>query len=104
MASSQNPLRRSHLDEFVEAYKPGRPRSERLESERFKAYSYDELIARDKTNLDLFWLKDDSIEDAADLPAPELIAREIVEELEAAMAEVAAIAKDLETLGGAGSA
>mgnify|MGYP005989126867 FL=1 len=99
----QNPLRRSHLDEFVEAYRPGRPRSERVESERFKAYSYDELIARDKTNLDLFWLKDNSIEDAADLPAPELIAREIVEELEAAMAEVAAIAEDLEALGGTGS-
>ena len=42
----QNPLRRSHLDEFVECYKPGRPRSERTESERFKAFTYDELIAQ----------------------------------------------------------
>jgi type I restriction enzyme M protein len=42
----QNPLRRSHLDEFVDCYKPGRPHSERVESERFKAFTYDELTAR----------------------------------------------------------
>ncbi len=87
----QNPLRPEHLAEFVDAYKPGRPRSERVESERFKAFSYDELAARDKTNLDLVWLKDDSLEDAADLPAPEVLAREIAEELEAALGEVEAI-------------
>ena len=91
----QNPLRRSHLDEFVECYKPGRPRSERTESERFKAFSYDELIARDKANLDLIWLKDDSIEDAADLPAPDVLAVEIMEELEAALGEFAAIVEGL---------
>ena len=87
----QNPLRPEHLAEFVEGYKPGRPRSERVESERFKAFSYEELAARDKTNLDLVWLKDDSLEDAADLPAPEVLAREIAEELEAALGEVEAI-------------
>jgi len=92
----QNPLRRSHLDEFVECYKPGRPRAERVESERFKAFTYDELMARDKANLDLVWLKDDSIEDAADLPAPEVLAREIMEELEAAIGEFTAIAKALD--------
>ena len=91
----QNPLRRSHLDEFVECYKPGRPRSERTESERFKAFTYDELIARDKANLDLIWLKDDSIEDAADLPAPDVLAVEIMEELEAALGEFAAIVEGL---------
>jgi len=92
----QNPLRRSHLDEFVECYKPGRPRGERVESERFKAFTYDELMARDKTNLDLMWLKDDSIEDAADLPAPEVLAREIVDELEKAAGEFTAIAEALD--------
>jgi type I restriction enzyme M protein len=91
----QSPLRRSHLDEFVECYKPGRPRSERVESERFKAFTYDELIARDKANLDLIWLKDDSIEDAADLPAPDVLAVEIMEELEAALGEFAAIVDGL---------
>ena len=93
----QNPLRRSHLDEFVECYKPGRPRGERVESERFKAFTYDELMARDKANLDLVWLKDDSIEDAADLPAPEVLAREIVAELEVAVGEFAAIAEALDS-------
>ena len=92
----QNPLRRKHLDEFVECYKPGRPRGERVESERFKAFTYDELMARDKANLDLVWLKDDSIEDAADLPAPKVLAREIMEELEVAVGEFAAIAEALD--------
>jgi type I restriction-modification system DNA methylase subunit len=46
-----NPLQRHHLDEFVEGYKAGRPRSERVESERWKVYSYDELMERDKANL-----------------------------------------------------
>ena len=93
----QNPLRRKHLDEFVECYKPGRPRGERVESERFKAFTYDELMARDKANLDLVWLKDDSIEDVADLPAPEVLAREIVAELEVAVGEFAAIAEALDS-------
>ena len=86
----QNPLRREHLQEFVDCYKPGE-RTKRKESERFKKFSYDELIARDKTNLDIFWLKDDSIEDAADLPTPEVLAAEIVEELEVAIGEMRAV-------------
>jgi type I restriction enzyme M protein len=93
----QNPLRRTHLDEFVECYKPGQPRGERVESERFKAFTYEELMARDKANLDLVWLKDDSIEDAADLPAPEVLAREIMGELEAAIGEFTAIAEALDS-------
>lgn len=88
----QNPLCRAHLDEFVAAYKPGRPRGERVESERFKVYTYEEIIARDKTNLDLIWLKDDSFVDAADLPSPEILAREIMEELEVAIGEFNSIA------------
>jgi type I restriction enzyme M protein len=91
----ENPLRRSHLDEFVEAYLPGRPRAERVESERFKSFTYDELLARDKANLDLIWLKDDSLEDAADLPAPEVLAREIMEELEVAIGEFTLIVEAL---------
>jgi type I restriction enzyme M protein len=45
-------MKRGNLDEFVECYKPGN-RGKRTESERFKAYTYEELIARDKVNLDL---------------------------------------------------
>lgn len=86
----QNPLRRSHLEEFVDAYMPGN-HGKRKESERFKAFTYEEILARDKANLDIIWLKDDSLEDAADLPAPEILAREIMEELQVAIGEFTAI-------------
>ena len=86
----QNPLRRAHLDEFVEAYMPAN-RGKRKDSERFKAFTYEEILARDKANLDIIWLKDDSLEDAADLPAPEILAREIMEELQVAIGEFTAI-------------
>jgi len=93
----QSPLRRSDLDEFVESYLPGRPRSERRESERWHSFSYAELIARDKVNLDVTWLKDESLEDLDNLPSPEVIAREIVEDLTAALAEFEAVAASLES-------
>ena len=92
----QNPLTRAHLDDFVEAYKPGN-RTKRTESERFKAFTYEEILARDKANLDIIWLKDESLEDAADLPAPEVIAMEIAEELENALSEINAIVVALES-------
>ncbi len=91
----QNPMRRANLDDFVDCYAPGRPRSRRKETERFKAFSYDELVARDKANLDLIWLRDASLEDSDNLPAPEVIAREIVEDLEAALSEFSAVAAAL---------
>jgi type I restriction enzyme M protein len=50
--------------------------------------------------MDLIWLKDDSLQDAADLPAPDVLAREIIEELEVALAEFIAIAESLEELVG----
>lgn len=93
----QNQLQRADLDEFVNAYAPGKPHSNRVETERFKAFSYDELIARDKVNLDITWLRDESIEDLENLPEPAIIAREIVEDLTAALAEFEAVATALET-------
>jgi type I restriction enzyme M protein len=91
----QNPLRREHLQDFVESFRPESLR-ERAESERFKRFAYDELVQRDKVSLDLIWLRDDSLEDTDNLPPPEVIAQEIVEDLEAALAEFAAIARSLE--------
>ena len=70
-------------------------RHERKESERFKSFTYEELAKRDKLNLDIFWLKDKSLEDSANLPDPDVIAAEIVEDLEAALQQFAAIAVDL---------
>ncbi|MNT68017.1 putative type I restriction enzymeP M protein [compost metagenome] len=62
---------------------------------RWRAYSYDELVARDKTSLDIFWLKDDSLADSDNLPAPGVIALEIVEDLQAALVQFKLIAGDL---------
>jgi type I restriction enzyme M protein len=91
------PLRRADLQEFVEAYLPGKPRSERAEvdSDRFKAYPYKQLIARDKVNLDITWMKDPALDDADSQLPPGVIAQEIVEDLKAALAEFAAIAEAL---------
>lgn len=90
----ENPLKRSDLDDFVKCYN-AKDKSARKESERFKCFTYDELLKRDKINLDIFWLKDESLEDSANLPAPEVIAREIMEDLQAALEQFAAIAEDV---------
>jgi len=89
-----NPLKRADLDDFVKCYNPAN-RNRRKESERFKAFTLDELIKRDKASLDIFWLKDESLEDSANLPDPDVIAAEILEDLQAALDEFALIANDL---------
>ncbi len=90
----ENTLKRSDLDDFVACYNP-KSRHERKESERFKAFTYDELTKRDKVNLDIFWLKDDALEESANLPAPKIIAADIMADLEAALEQFATIAEDL---------
>src|SRR5699024_10734151 len=75
----QNPLRRADLDDFVTSFQPGR-RGEREESERWKPFTYEQLVARDKANLDITWLRDESLEDLDNLPSPDVLAREIVED------------------------
>jgi type I restriction enzyme M protein len=99
----QNPLRRHHLDEFVECYLPDKSRDERVgtgEGGRWRSFTYDELTARDKVNLDITWLRDESLEDMDNLPAPDVIAREIVEDLTAALAEFEAVTAALESAPG----
>ncbi len=102
----ENTLKRSDLDDFVTCYFGGKTpkpssagaslsRLERKESERFKSFTYDQLIKRDKLNLDIFWLKDEALEESANLPAPEIIAAEITADLEAALEQFATIAEDL---------
>jgi type I restriction enzyme M protein len=92
----ENQLKRSDLDDFVACYH-AQNRHQRTESDRFKCFAYDDLIKRDKVNLDIFWLKDESLEDSANLPPPDVIAAEIVEDLEAALEQFAEIAADLES-------
>lgn len=90
----QNPLRYEHLEDFTRAYNPEN-RRERTEIERFKPFSYEELLQRDKVSLDLIWLRDESLEDSENLPPPEVLAQEIAEDLEAALGEFAQIAESL---------
>ena len=87
-------LKRTDLDDFVACYHP-QNRHQRAESERFKSFTYEELTKRDKTNLDIFWLKDESLEDSANLPDPDVLAVEIMEDLEAALQQFSFIVGDL---------
>ena len=88
------PLREADLDDFIAVYNAA-DRSKRIETERFHSFTYDELMARDKANLDITWLRDDSLDDASTLPEPGVIAAEIVEELEAALAHFSELAATL---------
>jgi type I restriction enzyme M protein len=90
----ENTLKRTDLDDFVACYN-AKNRHDRKESERFKSFTYEELTKRDKVNLDIFWLKDDALEESANLPAPEIIAQEITDDLQAALEQFATIAEDL---------
>ena len=90
----ENPLTYAHLEDFVAVYNPDN-RHARTETDRFKRFSYDELVAHDKASLDIFWLRDESLEDVENLPPPAVIAAEIVEDLEAALAEFSLIAETL---------
>ena len=96
-----NPLKRPDLDEFVACYRAANRHdrqptwSESNPRGRWRAYAYDDLIRRDKVNLDLFWLRDESLEDAAGLDDPDVIAAEIVEDLRAALEEFEAVLGDL---------
>lgn len=97
----QSPLSRAHLDEFVDCYQPSqrdrrRPTwSEDNPAGRWRCYTYDELLARDKVSLDIFWIRDESLEDTANLPPPEILAAEIVEDLQAALEQFSEIEESL---------
>jgi hypothetical protein len=89
-------LRFEHLADFIDCYNRAN-RHEGKETERFRAFGYDELIQRDKVSLDVFWLKDDSLEDAANLPAPDVLAADIIEDVEAALDEFQEVYEELGT-------
>jgi type I restriction enzyme M protein len=79
------PLKLTDLRDFIHCYNPTN-RHERVATERFKFYAYEDLIARDKASLDVFWLKDASLDNLDDLPPPDVLQQEIIEHLEAALA------------------
>ena len=96
-----SPMKREELDEFVACYNPANRHlrkatwSAENPEGRWRSYGYDELLARDKASLDIFWLRDESLADSDNLPAPEIIAQEIVDDLEAALEQFRLIAADL---------
>ena len=96
-------MTRADLDEFVECYRPGdRNRrkatwTEKTPDGRWRPFTYDEILARDKVSLDLFWLRDESLEDSASLPDPHLLAQEIADDLRSALSQIEDVLGDLET-------
>ncbi len=77
----QRPLTLGDLDDFIDCYHAKKRKS----SERFKFYKYADLVARDKASLDIFWLKDDSLDNLDNLPPPAILQQEIIDHLEAAL-------------------
>ena len=98
----QSPITRDDFNEFVGCYRPGATASreptwsETNPEGRWRCFDYGELLKRDKLSLDLFWLKDKSMEDSENLPEPEVIAAEIADDLQEALDQFRGIAKDLE--------
>ncbi len=96
-----NTLTRRDLDEFVACYNPANRHerqptwSEANPGGRWRVFTYEELMARDKANLDIAWLRDESLEDSDNLPDPNVLAREIVEELKVALEQFAGIVEEL---------
>jgi type I restriction enzyme M protein len=95
-------MTRADLDEFVECYRPGDRHnrnatwSEKAPGGRWRPYTYDEILNRDKVSLDLFWLRDESLEDSANLPDPHILAQEIADDLRSALAQIDDVLGDLE--------
>lgn len=87
----KNPLKESDLDDFIQCYNPGN-RHERIETwsetnpdGRWRKFTIDEIMARDKLSLDIFWIKDRSLADLDNLPSPDELASDIMENLQSAM-------------------
>ena len=92
------------LKDFIACYKPDN-RNKRKETYhadtnpegRWRKFTYDEIIARDKTSLDISWLKDKSLADLDNIPDPDVLAEDIIENLEAGLASFREIMLTLNT-------
>jgi type I restriction enzyme M protein len=87
----KNPLKVEDLSDFIMCYNTNN-RSKRKETfsdknpeGRWRKFSYEEIVARDKTSLDITWIKDKSLSDLDNLPDPDLLANDIIENLEAGL-------------------
>jgi type I restriction enzyme M protein len=98
----KNPLKLSDLKDFIDLYNPENrhKRTETYHAEnnpegRWRKFGYDEIIARDKTSLDITWLKDKSLADLDNLPDPDVLATDIIENIEAGLDSFRAIIASL---------
>ena len=89
----KKPMRLEHLQDFIACYQPEnrQSRTENWNEQenpegRWRKYSYEDIVARDKTSLDIFWLKDKTLTDLDNLPDPDILAEEIIENMEAGLA------------------
>lgn len=99
----ENTLKNEDLEDFIKCYNAQNRHdrkqtwSEKKNSDgRWRCFDMDEILKRDKTNLDISWIKDESLEDVDNLPDPDVIANELVEELQVALEQLQEIAGDLE--------
>lgn len=89
-----NQMKYNDLKDFIKCYNP-KNRFKRKENERFIKFTYNEIISRDKTNLDIFWLKDDNLQDMKNLPEPDTLAKDIIKGLESTTNSFKKIYKEL---------
>ena len=94
----QRRMARPDLDEFVGCYHPENRNQrkptwdEKKNPEgRWRMFTYEELVARDKCSLDIFWLKDESLEDSSKLPDPHVLAADIAEDLRSALEQIESV-------------
>jgi type I restriction enzyme M protein len=99
----RKPLRLEDLREFIDCYNPANRHkrkatwhADKNPEGRWRKFTYDELVSRDKTSLDLFWLKDDGLADLANLPEPADLAEEIIDNIEAGLLSFRAVAAALQ--------
>jgi type I restriction enzyme M protein len=99
----QRRMTRADLDDFVACYhsenrhkRKATWHPEKNPEGRWRVFDYDDLVARDKCSLDIFWLKDESLEDSANLPEPHILAEEIADDLRSALEQVESVLSDLQ--------
>lgn len=94
-------MTRADLDGFVACYRPGQRQQrkatwgDKSPEGRWRAYGYEEILTRDKLSLDLFWLRDESLEDSANLPDPHVLAEEMAGDLRDALEQIEGVLADL---------
>lgn len=98
-----NPMKAADLADFIACYNPENRRERKASwsdanaEGRWRCFDYGELLKRDKLNLDIFWLKDKSLEDSENLPEPDVLAQEIIDDLENALDQLRSVAAELKT-------